>query len=76
VPVSLRTHAAKRLGVAEGQGRRGAGERDLDLVGQPGIELTGLVVDRHLLLVLGSGDLSELEIAAHSASSGRRWLGR
>jgi hypothetical protein len=36
-----------------------------DLVGQPGIELTGLVVDRHLLLVLGGGDLRELEIVAH-----------
>ena len=35
-------------------------ERDVDLVGQPGIELTGLVVDRDLLVVLGGGDLGDV----------------
>jgi hypothetical protein len=31
----------------------------------PGVELTGLVVDRDLLLVLGRSDLRECEIVAH-----------
>jgi hypothetical protein len=53
------------MGIAQHQGRGGAGERDLDLVGQPGIELAGLIVDRHLLLVLSGGDLGEREIVAH-----------
>ena len=65
----LEDHAAERLGIAQGQGRGGAGERDVDLVGQPGIELAGLVVDRDLLLVLGGGDLGELEVVAHGTSS-------
>jgi hypothetical protein len=64
----LEDHAAERLGIAQHQGRRDAGERDLDLIGQPGIELTGLVVDCHLLVVLGGGDLGELEIVAHWAT--------
>jgi hypothetical protein len=34
----LEDHAAERLGIAQHQGRRGAGKRDVDLVGQPGIE--------------------------------------
>jgi hypothetical protein len=34
-------------------------------LGQGGIELTGLVVDRHLFLVLGGVDLREREIIAH-----------
>jgi hypothetical protein len=42
----LEDHAADCLSVGQNQGRRGAGERDVDLAGQPGIELTGLVVDR------------------------------
>jgi hypothetical protein len=37
-------------------------------VGQPGIELAGLVVDRHLLLVLSSRDMREREIVAHWAT--------
>ncbi len=61
----LEDHAAQRLGIAQHQGRDGAGERDVDLVGQPGIELAGLVVDRHLLVVLGSSDLGEIEVVAH-----------
>jgi hypothetical protein len=64
----LEDHAAQRLGIAQHQGRRGAGERDVDLVGQPGIELAGLVVDRDLFLVLGGGDLGELEIVAHTST--------
>jgi hypothetical protein len=58
----LEDHAAERLGIAQRQGRGGAGECDLDLVGQPGIELAGLVVDRGLLGVLGGGNLRVLVI--------------
>jgi hypothetical protein len=47
---------------------RRSGERDVDLVGQPRVELPGLIVDRHLLLVLASGDLCEREIVAHWAT--------
>jgi hypothetical protein len=72
----LEDHAAKRLGIAQHERRGGAGERDVDLVGQPGIELTGLVVDRHLLLVLGGGDLGELEIAAQGKISTVRSPGK
>ena len=36
---------------------------------QPRVELARLVVDRDLLLVLGGGDLRELEIVAHGTIS-------
>jgi hypothetical protein len=61
----LEDHAAQRLGIAQDQGRRAAGERNIDLVGQSGIELAGLVVDGDLLVVLGGSDLREREIVAH-----------
>jgi hypothetical protein len=45
--------------------RVGVVDRDLEQLGQGGIELPGLVVDRDLLVVLGGGDLREREIVAH-----------
>jgi hypothetical protein len=40
------------------------------------IELAGLVVDRDLLLVLGGGDLRELEVVAHGTISTVRSPGK
>jgi hypothetical protein len=50
--------------------------RERELGGQTGIELAGLVIDRHLLLVLGGGDLGELEIVAHGTISTVRAPGK
>jgi hypothetical protein len=39
-----------------------------ELLGERGIELARLVVDRHLLLVLRGGDLYQVQVFAHWAT--------
>jgi hypothetical protein len=62
-PAELRRGHGDRVGVVD---------QDLQVIGQRGVELARLVVDGDLFLILGRGDLRQVEMVAHATSTVRR----